>query len=333
MQKSVLIAFAVVGTLTAGYLLLKQQPAKPADATSDMKSIYNSWKSKHKVKVGASEDDYRFKVFSSNYDHINKHNKNSNKTYKLGLNDFSHLTQEEFDATYLGLESTEKVATNFTALKTDNLKVTVDWKAKMNPVKNQGHCGSCWAFSAVAAIEGAHHVTRGNLYNLSEQELVDCSRPFGNNGCNGGLKDQAFSYVVSVGGLATEHDYPYTAVDGVCKTSGFQRYGKISGHTIVPPKNSSTLMAALNQQPVAVSVEATIWKSYSSGIMNDPACGTALNHAVIAVGYSTEDSSPYFVIRNSWGEGWGEAGHIRIAMQDGEGVCGVQKTPYFPNAL
>jgi len=332
MQKNVLIALAVVGTLTAGYFLFRNKPTQSVDVNpTALKDIYNQWKLNYKINVGAAEDDYRFKVFSSNYDQVNQHNKLLGKTYKLGLNGFSHLTQEEFNAIYLGADLQANTG-NATVLPTNNLKTNVDWREKLNPIKNQGQCGSCWAFSAVAAIEATHSITKSNLLDISEQELVDCSGSYGNFGCSGGLKDQAFRYVINRGGLAAQKDYPYTAVDGTCKTSGFQRIGKISKYVTVTPSNPEALKAALNIQPVAVSVKADTWKSYSSGIINDASCGTATNHAVLAVGYNTEGSIPYYVVRNSWGAKWGESGHVRIGIQGGIGICGIQRSPFYPVA-
>ena len=332
MQKNVLIALAVVGTLTAGFFLLRNKPSQNTDVNpTGLRNIYNQWKANYNIKVGASEDDYRFKVFTTNYETINQHNKLLGSSYKMGLNQFSHITDEEFSAVYLGSDLQEAAPVNATKIQVSNLKTNVDWRAKMNPIKNQGKCGSCWAFSAVAGIESAWSVQKNTVLNLSEQELVDCSGSYGNMGCNGGLKDQAFQYVIKVGGLATETDYPYTAADGKCKTSGFTRYGKISSYTTVTPWDPEALKAALNIQPVSVSVKADLWQSYSSGIINDASCGTATNHAVIAVGYNTEGDIPYYVVRNSWGSTWGEEGHIRIGIQGGIGICGIQKTPYYPN--
>ena len=334
MQKNVLIALAIVGTLTAGFFLFRNKPSQTVDVNpTALRDIYNQWKANYNIKVGASEDDYRFKVFAANYEAINQHN-SKESTYKLGLNQFTHQTDEEFAAVYLNSDLPESASVNTTVFKVDkasNLKTNVDWRAKMNPVKNQGKCGSCWAFSAVAGIEGAYSVLKGTKLDLAEQELVDCSAAYGNKGCNGGLKDNAFKYVVKVGGLASQKDYPYKAADGTCKTSGFTRYGKISSYTTVNPWDPESLKGALNKQPVTVSVKADTWKAYTTGIINDDSCGTATNHAVIAVGYNTEGNVPYYVIRNSWGPGWGEQGHVRVGIQGGIGICGVQKSPFFPN--
>lgn len=339
MQKNVLIALAIIGTLTAGLLLFRGQQAKKDETNPDaLREIYNQWKVTFKINVGAAEDNYRYKVFSSNYGKINEHNKLLGRTYSLGLNPFTHLTQEEFAATHLGLKVPKNIQKNVLPLSTDNLKETVDWAPKMNKVKNQGQCGSCWAFSAVGAIEGLHSVVKGNLMDLSEQELVDCAGSFGNEGCNGGLMDSAFQYVMSVGGLASQEDYPYTATDGKCKT-GLKRYGKITNFADVPANSSAALKAAIAKQPVAVAIEADTFtfQGYSGGVINDNSCGTNLDHGVIAVGYSDGDSDneasiPYYKVRNSWGASWGEGGHVRIGIKDGAGICGIQQMASYPIA-
>jgi hypothetical protein len=297
-----------------------------------LKDVYNQWKLNYKINVGASEDNYRFGVFSNNYGKIQEHNKLLGRSYNLGLNAFTHLTQEEFAATHLGFKaSAAPRKNNIVILPTKNLKATVDWADKMNAVKNQGQCGSCWAFSAVGAIEGAHSALNGNLYNLAEQELVDCAGSFGNQGCNGGLMDYAFQYAASVGGLATGKDYPYTATDGDCK-SGLNREGKITSFADVKVGSSDDLKAALNKQPVSVAIEADTFtfQGYTGGVINDAACGTQLDHGVVAVGYNDEDKVPYYKVRNSWGDSWGEKGHVRIAIVDGDGICGIQLAASYP---
>jgi hypothetical protein len=334
MQKNTLIALAIVGTLITGFFLFGSQPKQTVDVeTSALKDIYNQWKVNYKINVGAAEDDYRFKVFSSNYAKIVNHNRLLGKTYKLGLNAFTHLTQEEFSATRLGLKTPKSAPRNTSALPTNNLKTTVDWAPKLNAIKDQGQCGSCWAFSAVGALEGVHSVLKGNLYNLAEQELVDCSGSFGNQGCNGGLMDSAFEYIISVGGLAVQTDYPYTATDGQCK-SGLTRIAPITKYVDVTANDPAALKAAIARQPVSVAIEADTFtfQGYTGGVINDASCGTNLDHGVVAVGYNDEASTPYYKVRNSWGASWGEAGHVRIGIQDGAGICGIQLMSSYPVA-
>jgi len=332
MQKTVLIALAVVGTLTAGYFLFKNKPTKTVDVnTTAIKDIYNQWKLNYKINVGAAEDNYRFGVFSNNYAKITQHNRLLGRSYNLGLNPFTHLTQEEFAATHLGLKMPKNLNRTVTTLPVGNLKATADWRGKMNTVKNQGQCGSCWAFSAVGALEGVHSVKKGQLYNLAEQELVDCSGSYGNMGCNGGLMDYAFQYVIDNKGLATQNDYPYTAADGDCN-SGVARIAPITGFTDVTVNSAAALKAAIAQQPVSVAIEADTFtfQGYTSGVINDDSCGTNLDHGVVAVGYDDAANPPYYIVRNSWGTSWGDAGHVKIGIQDGAGICGIQMAASFP---
>ena len=326
MQKTVIIALAVVGTLTAGFFLFRNQPVTPA---TGLKNIYNQWKAEYGIKVGAAEDDYRFKVFASNYARINKHNA-LGKSYKLGLNAFTHLTNEEFTATHLGLKLQKTKNTNATVVGAAADKA--DWRDKMNPAKDQGQCGSCWAFSTIGAVEGAFSVLKNNLMDLSEQELVDCSGSYGNEGCNGGLMDNGFQYIIAKKGIATEKEYPYTAVDGTCNTKQTTRNAPITGYTDVKVGSSEALKAALTVQPVSVAIEADTYtfQSYSSGVINDDSCGTNLDHGVVAVGFDATANPPYYIVRNSWGTSWGNKGHVYIGIQDGDGICGIQKMASYP---
>jgi C1A family cysteine protease len=332
MAKTVLIALAVIGTLTAGYLFYKSQsPKTSAVQESALRNVYNQWKLSYKINVGAAENDYRFKVFSTNYNRIIGHNMKLGKSYKLGLNAFTHLTQEEFTATHLGFKVPKNLRRNTTSLPTSNLKASVDWRAQLNAIKDQGQCGSCWAFSAVGALEGVHSIKKGNLYNLAEQELVDCSGSYGNEGCNGGLMDYAFQYVIDNKGLAAQNDYPYTAADGDCQTVT-ARSGPVTSFVDVTPNSADALKAAINQHPISVAIEADTFtfQAYTSGVINDDSCGTQLDHGVVAVGYDDAANPPYYLVRNSWGTSWGDAGHVKIGIQDGAGICGIQQMASYP---
>jgi hypothetical protein len=325
-------ALAVVGTLTAGFLFYRSQaPKTSAVQESALKNVYNQWKLTYKINVGAAEDDYRFKVFSTNYNKIIGYNMRLGRTVTLGLNAFTHLTQEEFAATRLGFKAPKNLQRNTTSLPTGNLSSSVDWRGQLNAIKDQGQCGSCWAFSAVGAIEGVHSVLKGNLYNVAEQELVDCSTSYGNYGCSGGLMDYAFQYVIDKKGLATQSDYPYVAVDQTCKT-GKARTAPISGFTDVPVNSAAALKAAINKQPVSVAIEADTFtfQSYTKGVINDASCGTNLDHGVVAVGYNDAANPPYYIVRNSWGASWGDAGHVLIGIKEGAGICGIQLAASYP---
>jgi C1A family cysteine protease len=208
----------------------------------------------------------------------------------------------------------------------------------VTPVKNQGQCGSCWAFSTTGSVEGAYFLKNGTLYSLSEQQLVDCSDAQGNQGCNGGLMDYAFTYIIQNKGITSELTYPYTAADGTCnKKKAEDVYATITAFTDVTPNSDEDLMTAIVQQPVSVAVEADqdSFQLYTGGVMT-AACGTNLDHGVLAVGYGTEGGNDYYKVKNSWGADWGMKGYILLGRgsqyNGGSGQCGILMDPSYPTA-
>jgi len=212
---------------------------------------------------------------------------------------------------------------------------SVDWVAAgaVTPVKNQGTCGSCWSFSTTGSMEGAHFIKTGTLVSLSEQQLVDCSHN-GNLGCMGGMMDRAFQWT-ETHPLETEADYPYqgwTIAQG-CRYNESLGVVAASSYVDVTPNSSDALKAAIAQAPVSVAIQANqkVFQLYTGGVITAD-CGTNLDHGVLAVGYGVDtDGTPYYKVKNSWGPDWGEAGYVRIAIVDGEGMCGIQMTPSVPS--
>jgi len=212
-----------------------------------------------------------------------------------------------------------------------NANAAIDWRTKgaVTPVKDQGHCGSCWSFSTTGNMEGAHFLATGNLLPLSESNFVDCS--WLNHGCNGGNVILAFMYAKDHA-IETEADYPYVAKSGLFDCKYNKSKGKVSVETFsqVGTRSVADFYAALQKGPVSVAVEADkpVFHQYTGGIVTDAAaCGTSLDHAILAVGYGVESGTAYWIVKNSWTTKWGESGYIRIAAIDGQGVCGIQDQP------
>jgi C1A family cysteine protease len=276
------------------------------------------------------EREYRVGVFYHNLKYIQETNAKQD-SYTLALNGFSGLTVEEFLEMHTGALPNKTDYNPAPVPENVTYPSSVDWVSAgaVTEVKNQGQCGSCWAFSTTGSLEGIYEISTGQLVSLSEQQLVDCSRSYGNLGCDGGLPDYAFKYVEDYG-IETESAYPYTGRDGSCKYNAADVVFKNSGYKDVTRRSESALLTALATQPVSILIDAEAIMSYSGGIYNNPNCGTMLDHAVLAVGYDT--SAGYVNVKNSWGSTWGESGYIRFALLgDGSGECGMYLQASYPN--
>jgi len=273
----------------------------------------------------------RYNTFKANLELINAHN-NGSSSWKMGVNQFADLSPAEFKA-FLGLKPrdnsylrSQNLATLAPAASND-----IDWvtKGAVTPVKDQAQCGSCWAFSTTGAVEGAVQVKTGQLRSVSEQQLVDCAGSSGNQGCNGGLMDDAFNWIISHRGIGSEASYPYTARDGTCKD--VPSVSTISAFKDVQQGSEDALMSALNMQPVAIAIEAdqSSFQMYKSGVFTGP-CGQQLDHGVLLVGSGTDGGQDYWRIKNSWGASWGDSGFIRFIR--GKNMCGLSNMASYPVA-
>lgn len=281
----------------------------------------------------------RFSVFRNNLVDILTHNSDLTQNFTLGVNQFTDLTPEEFKELYVGglkVEVSSNGCKTFSSTAS-SAPSSVDWRTKnaVTSVKDQGQCGSCWSFSATGAIEGAWAISKGQLVDLSEQELVDCATGFAysSHGCQGGIMDGAFKFVIEHGQCPLS-SYPYTAKDGTCKSCSALAH--ISSCSDVRPNDQVSLKGAVAQQPVAVAISADsrIFQSYSGGVITSSACYTTLNHGVLVVGYGTENGIDYWLVKNSWGPNWGtENGYVKIqksSSTNDPGVCGISMQPSFP---
>jgi len=202
---------------------------------------------------------------------------------------------------------------------------TWDWRQHnaINPVQNQGQCGSCWAFTAGDAVSGAWSIKTGLLFPVSVQEIVDCSGPQGNQGCNGGLMDQAFQWVIANGGICDWQEYQYTAETGNCMAANCTNVAAIKGYTDVPSLDENALMLATYSTVVSTAVEAdqSVFQFYTGGIIDSATCGDQLDHGMTVVGWGTDKGVDYWTLRNMWGEAWGESGYVRLVR--GKNMCGL----------
>ncbi|KAF5752877.1 cysteine proteinase RD21a-like [Tripterygium wilfordii] len=308
----------------------------------EVKSVYQWWLAKHGKGVnGLEEQEKRFGIFKNNLRFIDKHN-SQNRTYRVGLTRFADLTNEEYRALYLGTRSdanrrvmkSRNTSHSYAFRASDKLPESVDWRevGAVGPIKNQGTCGSCWAFSTIAAVEAINQIATGDLISLSEQELVDCDRTE-NQGCNGGLMDYAFRFIMDNGGIDTDQDYPYQAINGRCDpVRKNAKVVSIDGYEDVPQSDEKALQKAVAHQPVSVAIEAggRALQLYQSGVFTGE-CGSALDHGVVIVGYGTENAVDYWIVRNSWGTNWGESGYIKIQRNVGDtGKCGIAMESSYP---
>jgi len=314
----------------------------------DTHFVFGQWHKKFERNYPTqTEEAHRYSIWLDNLWRISDYNSRG-LTFKLKLNQFGDLTEEEFRLQVHGttgscIPSKDKLNSLQPGKQsTSNVHYTVptsvDWEAqgKVTPVKNQGQCGSCWAFSTTGSLECDYAIKTNSLVSLSEQQLVDCSSSYGNDGCNGGWYYYAWEYAIKNGGLCTESAYPYTGVQGVCKSSSCgTKYDAPKSYTKVTADDATALLnsAAVGCVSVAIEADQFAFQYYSSGVLTGT-CGTTIDHAVLVVGYGTQSGQDYWKVKNSWGTSWGEAGYVLICRNcnanGAEGECGINMYPAFP---
>ena len=279
----------------------------------------------------------RFAIFRENFYNIVTHNADRSQNFTMGVNQFTDLTPEEFKAQMIrGLKApVGSFGCGTFSNSASGAPASIDWRTKgaVTTVKDQGQCGSCWTFSSTGAMEGAWAITKGQLIDLAEQELVDCAGlKYGSAGCSGGQMEGAFKFIIENGQCAAS-SYPYTAKDGSCHSCTAVAHA--SSCYDVKPNDQLSLKAAVAKQPVAVAISADTkyFQSYSSGVLTSSTCYTSLDHGVLAIGYGEENGQKYWLVKNSWGTSWGDQGYVKIGRSESTnnaGICGIAMDPSFP---
>jgi len=299
---------------------------------------WEEWKQTHSKQYAVGEEAKRQYIWNNNLKYVLQHNLEGH-TYEVGMNKFADLDHEEWQSLYLSkliknpASKPDKIHTATPGKVYDSSYNWVDY-GYVTPVKDQGQCGSCYSFSSTGALEGQHFKATGVLPSLSEQNIMDCSTSYGNAGCNGGWMDQAFEYIRDNGGIDTEASYPYKATSSSsCKYNRAYSGATVSGIVDVQSGSEAALLDAVSTVgPVAVAIDAShrSFQLYTSGVYYERKCSNRmLDHAVLAVGYGTTSGTDYWIVKNSWGTGWGQDGYIWMSRNVNKN-CGIAEAASYP---
>jgi C1A family cysteine protease len=304
--------------------------AASAMALSEIESAFLGYITQFgKSYSSVAEYEMRLRNFAVKHAVIEAHNE-TGEAYKLGHNKMSDWSEEEYNSILTYQPGLHNVTATFDEVAAST---PVDWRqsACLQPIQDQGQCGSCWAFSSVASLESAYCIANNNtLLKLSEQQLVDCVKLC--FGCNGGNASLSFHYYKDHLAMS-EASYPYTAMDGTCNyNASSATVVQDTGYTAVTKDSPDAMKAALANQPLSVAIQANqlSFQLYSSGVFTNTNCGTNLDHATNVVGWGNNGTMDYWIMRNSWGTSWGMAGYMELEIVPGVGLCGIQMEPLFP---
>ncbi|VFR03613.1 unnamed protein product [Cuscuta campestris] len=354
MDRLFLLALSVLALTAASSAVADEDPlirqvvsGGEDDSLLNADHHFSLFKSKYGKSYATQEEhDYRLSVFKANLRRSRRHQL-LDPSAVHGVTKFSDLTPNEFRRTYLGIDTrrSNKLklklpshAQEAKILPTGNLPADFDWRdhGAVTGVKNQGSCGSCWSFSTTGALEGANFLATGELVSLSEQQLVDCDHLCDpeeaddcDSGCNGGLMTTAYEYVLKSGGLEREKDYPYTGRDGTCKFDKSKIVASVANFSVVSLDEDQIAANLVKHGPLSVGINAAFMQTYIGGVSCPYICSKRrLDHGVLLVGYGSAGyapirlkEKPYWIIKNSWGESWGENGYYKICR--GNNVCGI----------
>lgn len=301
----------------------------------------------NKTYSSQNEMIHRYNIFADNMRQINDHNIRMNETgdtFEMGVTPFTDLTNQEFKRNFTSCLTAPNVSNQLFQCSYNYGPPPVDFSwlkhqpRVVTPIKNQQQCGSCWAFSTTGSVESAHAIKTGKLISLSEQQLVDCSNPEGNQGCMGGLMTQAFQYIIDNNGICSEKEYPYTAADGNCRNC--TNVVNITGYKNIQPGNEEEMKIRLLKQPLSIAIQADLpsFQNYKRGVYHDLQCNGQIDHGVLAVGYGRVRNRDYWIVKNSWGPKWGDKGYVLIARNIKRignttfpnGMCQIASNPSIP---
>ncbi|KAM3721028.1 Cathepsin [Dirofilaria immitis] len=352
----VLLHFTLVLCITAIPAIIK--PEIRANITTDQNfgtnqikkhEAYTLYKQYFNKPNSESNLEYRrYTTFHQNVEKIRQHNeryKRGEETFKMAINKFADMLPEESKKLNgYRYEKKQLFRRKNIILMSANSRLPekIDWRIKgaVTPVKDQGNCGSCWAFSSTGALEGQYHRRTGHLVSLSEQNLLDCSESYGNFGCDGGLMDYAFDYIKANDGIDSEASYPYEAKEGKCRYSNRTRILTDSGEVDLPEGDEEALQKAVAKiGPVSAAINSRYLSLYEEGIFSHDNCSMEeLDHGILVVGYGSEKISgknntvkhlDYWIIKNSWGDDWGENGYFRL-VRNKDNMCGIASAASYP---